>query len=133
MAQNNKYFFFKNKAFPTLLLISFSIFLSFIWKFSFLSNAFNFRQLSSLLGSSVCALRLTMGKQADLWDYLVSNHSQSSGKKLCRSVNIFRFCNHSLFVLSSDVLLPWSYLVSLRQKSIRVLLRNGYISEAISI
>ena len=132
MAQNNKYNFFFSKTFPTLLFIPFLILSYLLFRSSLSFLKLSISDSSSLLSSSVPALRLTMGKQADLWDSLVSNDSQSSGQKLCRSVNIFPFCNHSLFVLSSDVLHPWSYLVSLRQKSTQVL-RNGNISEAISI
>lgn len=134
MAQNNKYFFFSflNKTFPTLLHIPFLI-LDQLSCRSFLSILKLSISDGSLPGSSVPALRLTMGKQADLWDSLVSNQSQSSGQNFSRSVNIFCFCNHSLFVFSSDILHPRSYLVSLRQKSTQVLLRNGCISEAIPI
>lgn len=53
--------------------------------------------------------------------------------KTCRSVNIFCSCNHSMFILSSDALHTWGYLVSLRKKSTGNLLTNGQILEAISI
>lgn len=130
MAQNICIFFL-NKTFPTLLFFLFLILSHFLFRISV-----SFLKLSISDSSSLCLVLLYL-LSGWLWEkslWLFSLQSLSVLRpKTCRSVNIFCSCNHSIFVLSSDALHTWGYLFSLGKKPTGILLKNGQISEAISI
>lgn len=126
------YFFF-NKTFPTLLFFLFLILSHFLFRISV-----SFLKLSISDSSSLCSVLLYLlsgwlwETSRSLWFFSLQSLSVLR-PKTCRSVNIFCSCNHSIFVLSSDALHTWGYLFSLGKKPTGILLKNGQISEAISI